>query len=111
MDFFGFLQFLLRYFTCDNFSVASGNSSTDSRTLFTEEQVASAPCFCLYNILDLKKECLVSKTLGKICNNFPAFVRESLCFLHLGIFSYHPAQQKSQAFPESCKAIDVHGIT
>jgi len=66
---------------------------------------------CLCNILDLKKECFVSRTLEKICNNFPAFVRESLCFLHLGIFSYHLAQHKSQAFPESCKAIDVHGIT
>jgi hypothetical protein len=74
-----------------------------------EEQVASTPCF-LY-ILDLKKECFVSKTLGKICNNFPAFVTESLCFLRLGIFSYHPAHHKSQAFPESCKAMDVHGIT
>jgi len=91
--------------------VASGNASTDCRTLFIEKQVASAPCFCLYNILDLKTECFVPKTLGKICNNFPAFVRDSLWFLHLGIFSYHPAQHKSQAFPESCKAIDVHGIT
>jgi hypothetical protein len=108
-QFFDFPQFFLRYFACDNFSVASGNSSTDSKTLFMEEQVSPAPCLC--NILDLKKECFVSKTLGKICNNFPAFVRESLCFLHLGIFSYYLAQHKSHAFPESCKAIDVHGIT
>jgi hypothetical protein len=80
-QFFGFLQFFLRHFTCDNFSVANGNSSTDSRTLFMEEQAASASC--LYNILGLKKECSVSKTMGKIYNNFCAFVRESLCFLHL----------------------------
>jgi hypothetical protein len=62
-QFFGFLQFFFRHFTCDNFSVANGNSSTDSRTLFKEEQAASAPC--LYNILGLMKEHSVSKTLEK----------------------------------------------
>jgi len=45
-QFFDFLQFFLRYFACDNFSVASGNSSTDSRTLFMEEQVE--PALCLF---------------------------------------------------------------
>jgi hypothetical protein len=101
--FFGFLQFFFRHFTCDNFLLANGNSSTDSRTLFMEEHAAPAPC--LYNTLGLMKECSVSKMLVKICYNFPALVRESLCYLHLGMFSYHPAQHKSHAFPERCKAI------
>jgi hypothetical protein len=92
-QFFGFLQFFFRHFTRDNFSVANSNSSTDSRTSFMEEQAASVPC--LYNILGLMKECSASKTLGKICYNFPALVRESLCFLHRNILLSSSSTQVS----------------
>lgn len=104
--FFLWFLWLSWIFTCDTFLCESGDLSNEPRFLFKEETMGVCPnlklfrsSFMLY--LELEENCLISKTLGRICLH----LSEILCHYWLSF------QSRSQVFLRTCAVTDIQGDT